>query len=118
MSEPETRREGFALTDMLVGLTVLGLSLALCLHAGAQALSASREAAALNATRRSLQWRMDSEWQAAKASGGHLSGKGWAVETGLLDAPSGWAVCRIAVTAEAPRGHRQAATHKFCRPPQ
>ncbi|HYE46257.1 MAG TPA: hypothetical protein VEA44_10845, partial [Caulobacter sp.] len=66
--------DGYALTDMMVGLAVLGLGLGLALSVGTQALRAAREARAIDELARNLHWRAEASWSTALRQGGTAAG--------------------------------------------
>jgi hypothetical protein len=110
---------GYALIDMLVGLTVLGLGLCLALQAGGQALRAARTAAALDQSRRALEWRLNAEWRNALRAGGPRQGVDWSVAAtpvAVTDPAGELVVCQVEAVVRTPQGVRSIRTHRFCQP--
>ena len=105
--EVETRRaqrDGFALVDMLVGLTLLGLGFALAISASTQALKAGTQARIIGEQTRALILTVERQ---AGQPGGALSRN-----TVNADSSSAWSVCEFTLKAH---GGRTVSTYRFCK---
>lgn len=100
----QAQRDGFALVDMLVGLTLLGLGFALAISASTQALKAGAQASIIGEQTRAL--ILTVERQAGQPSGALSQNK---INAGN---PSAWSVCELAVKAQ---GDQTVSTYRFCK---